>query len=425
MPYCTSPSSEESPDFNRCCPVIWPRAILLVDMNAFFASIEQRDRPEWRGRPVAVTNGRQGTCIITSSYEARACGIKTGMRLKQARRLCPELIQCPAHPERYAATSAAIMAALQDVTPDIEVFSVDEAFLDVTHCQRLLGTPLRMARLAKRRVFAASGVLCSVGVGGDKTTAKFAAKLDKPDGLTVIPPWEAAARLRDVPVTELCGIAGGIGGFLAEHGVRTCGDMKRLPISVLARRFGNPGRRIWYMCQGADPEQLQREVPAPKSLGHGKVVPPDTRDPEVLLTYLLHMSEKVGARLRRHRLQAAAFFIGLRTAGGWVGGKQRCALPTDDGRRIMALCRVVLQEIWAGQGVHQVQVTALDPVEAGSQRELFDALDETRGEVNAVMDEVNRRYGEFTLAPARLLRRSSMPNVIAPAWKPHGHRQTI
>jgi DNA polymerase-4 len=425
MPFPSDVSSVESTDCSDYCPVVWPRAIVLVDMNAFFASIEQRDRPEWRGRPVAITNGRQGTCIITCSYEARAYGIKTGMRLREARRLCPELIQCPAHPERYAATSAAIMAVLQDITPDIEVFSVDEAFLDVTHCQRLLGTPLRMARLAKRKVFEVSGVLCSVGVSGDKTTAKFAAKLDKPDGLIVIPPWEAAERLRDVPVTGLCGIAEGIGGFLAEHGVRTCGDMKRLPISVLARRFGNPGRRIWYMCQGADPDELQREVPAPRSIGHGKVVPPDTRDREVLLTYLLHMSEKVGARLRRHGLRATTFFIGLRTVEGWLGGKRHCALPTDDGRRIMALCRSVLRENWNGQGVHQVQVTALEPVEAGNQGELFNVMDEAHGEVNAVMDEVNRRYGEFTLAPARLLGRSSMPNVIAPAWKPHGHRQTI
>jgi DNA polymerase IV len=108
-----------------------------------------------------------------------------------------------------------------------------------------------------------------------------------------------------------------------------------------------------------------------------------------------------------------------------VGGKQRCALPTDDGRRIMALCQVVLEECWAGQGVHQVQVTALDPIEAGSQRELFDTSDEEHREANAVMVAINRRYGEFALAPARLLRRSRMPNVIAPAWKPHGHRQTI
>ena len=419
------PFTAKYPDAAGYCPVIWPRAIILMDMNAFFASIEQRDRPEWRGRPLAITNGRQGSCIITCSYEARAYGVKTGMRLKKARRLCPELIQCPAHPQRYAATSMAIMEALQDITPDIEVFSVDEAFLDVTHCQRLSGTPLRMARRVKKKVFAASGLLCSVGVSGDKTTAKFAAKLDKPDGLTVIPPWEAAQRLRDVPVTALCGIAAGIGGFLAQHGVHRCGEVKRLPISVLARRFGNPGRRIWYMCQGADPEQLQGEVPAPQSIGHGKVMPPDTRDRELLLTYLLHMSEKVGARLRRHRLQALTFFIGLRTLEGWVGGKLRCALPVDDGQKIMALCRKVMDEIWTGQGVHQVQVTALDPVNTGNQLELFDATDEEQREVNAVMDEINRRYGEFALAPARLLNRSSMPNVIAPAWKPFGHRQTI
>jgi DNA polymerase-4 len=406
-------------------PVTWPRAIALVDMNAFFSSIEQRDHSEWRGRPVAITNGLQGSCIITCSYEARAYGVKTGMRLKQARQLCPELIQCPAHPERYAATSAAIMQALQDITPDIEIFSVDEAFLDVTHCQRLLGTPPQIARLAKKKVFESSGILCSVGISGDRTTAKFAAKLDKPDGLTIIPPWEAAECLRDVPVTELCGIAEGIGRFLDEHGVHTCGEVKKLPISILARRFGNPGRRIWYMCQGQDPAALQQDVPAPKSIGHGKVVPPDTHDSGVLLTYLMHMSEKVGARLRRHHLQARTFSIGLRTTEGWTGGKLQCVLPTSDGREIMTLCRNVIDAIWQGQGVHQVQVTALDPVASGRQLELFASLDNTRDEINAVMDAVNRRYGELVLAPARLLNRSCMPNVIAPAWKPFGHRQTI
>jgi DNA polymerase-4 len=394
-------------------------------MNAFFASIEQRDRPEWRGHPLAITNGLKGTCIITCSYEARSYGIQTGMRLKHARRLCPELIQCPAHPERYAATSAAIMTALQDITPDIEVFSVDEAFLDVTRCQRLLGTPSQIGRLAKRKVFEASGVLCSVGVSGDKTTAKFAAKLDKPDGLTVIPPWEAAQCLHDVPVTALCGIARGIGSFLAEYGVHTCGQVRQLPISVLAQRFGNPGRRIWYMCQGQDPATLQTDIPAPRSIGHGKVVPPNTRDRDLLLTWLLHMSEKVGARLRRHHLQALTFYIGLRTGSGWTGGKLRNALPTDNGHDIMALCRRVIDEGWRGEGIHQVQVTALDPVDTGSQLQLFDTLDETQREVNTVMDTVNRRYGELVLAPARLLNRSSMPNVIAPAWKPFGHRQTI
>ena len=150
-----------------------------------------------------------------------------------------------------------------------------------------------------------------MGVSGDKPTAKYAAKLNKPNGLTVIPPWQARARLFDVPVTELCGINKGIGGFLAQYGVHRCGDMERLPISVLAKRFGNPGRRIWYMCQGEDPDPVQLNVPPPKSVGHGKVMPPDTRDHTVLLTFLMHMSEKVAARLRRHGLKAGRFFIGL------------------------------------------------------------------------------------------------------------------
>ena len=228
---------------------LWPRAIVLMDMNCFFAAIEQLDCPEWRGRPIAVTNGEQGTCIITSSYEARAFGVKTGMRLPEARRLCPDIIQAPARPQRYAAVSSAIMRALQEFSPDLEVFSVDEAFLDITQCQRLLGSPAHIAQRVKDTVMAVSGLRCSVGVSGDKCTAKYAAKLHKPDGLVVIPPWEAKERLRNVPVTELSGIKDGIGGFLAQRGVYVCGDMQKIPITVLAQRFGDIGRRIWLMCQ--------------------------------------------------------------------------------------------------------------------------------------------------------------------------------
>lgn len=409
-------------------PSPWDRAIILVDMNAFFASIEQLDRPEWRGRPVAITNGLTGTCIITCSYEARAYGIKTGMRLKEARKLCSGLIQSPARPGRYAAVSSRIMSALEDITPDIEVFSVDEAFLDVTHCQKLLGSPERMAQLTKETVFKASGILCSAGVSGDKTTAKYAAKLNKPDGLTVIPPWEAKARLHNVPVTDLCGINKGIGGFLADRGVYTCGDMQHLPIGVLAQRFGNPGRRIWYMAQGADPEPLQLNMPAPKTIGHGKVMPPNTKDLTVIYTYLLHMSEKIAARLRRHDMVAQTFSIGLNTREGWIGNKARSVFPTQDGGVIVRLCKKVINACWQGQGVHQVQVTAQDPRPMNGQLEMFDERSVKENKVNVTntaMDKINARYGEFALSPARLLNRSTMPNVIAPAWKPYGHRQTI
>lgn len=403
----------------------WPRAIALVDMNAFFASIEQLDFPELQARPVGVTNGMTGTCVITSSYEARRYGIKTGMRVKEARALCPDFVQRPARPERYSEVSTRIMEALQAVTPDIEIFSVDEAFLDLTACQEVFGSPVDMARRAQRIVLETSGLLCSVGVSGDKTTAKFAAKLHKPAGFTVIPPWDARARLADVPLTELCGIKRGIGDFLAKRGIVKCGDMQRLPISVLAQRFGNPGRRIWYMAQGRDPDPIRTTVPPPKSMGHGKIMPPATQDRAVIEMYLLHMAEKVGARLRKHHMEAQRFFVGLLSDYGYIAQKYKTIKPTDDSREIYALCEDYLHRYWHGWGAHQVQVTALDPQPADTQGDLFLQKDERRARLNAAKDSINERYGEFTLAPASLLKRSDMPNVISPAWKPYGHRQTI
>lgn len=404
----------------------WPRAIILVDMNAFFASIEQLDNPAWRGKPLAVTNGLQGTCIITCSYEARAFGIKTGMRLCDAHRLCPRLIQVPSRPSRYVQVSRAIMAALATLTPDMEVFSIDEAFLDVTHCQLLFGSPEKMGRMAQALVQQASNITCSIGISGDKTTAKFAAKLQKPNGFTVIPPWEAKIRLQQVKVTELCGIKSGIGAFLAKHGVVRCGDIEKVPISILAARFGNLGRRIWYMCQGADPDPVHTQTPNPKSMGHGKVMPPNTRDPALVETYLMHMCEKLASRLRHYQFRAQHFFIGLRSREwGWLGGVGKTTQSTQDGKDIFQLGLFVLAQHWVQQPVWQIQVTALDPVHGGQQLDFFAQTNDKRDQVNAVVDNINDRFGEFMIGPAPLLLRSNMPNVIAPAWKPGGHRQTI
>jgi len=404
----------------------WPRAIILIDMNAFFASVEQLDHPEWRGRALAVTNGKQGTCIITSSYEARSYGIKTGMRLHEAKRLCRHLIQVPARPERYVKVSRAIMDALATLTPDIEIFSVDEAFLDVTHCQLMYESPEKVGLLAKECVFKASGLLCSVGVSGDKSTAKYAAKLQKPNGFVVIPPWEAKERLRDVKVTELSGIKSGIGGFLKKHGAITCGDVEKIPISILARRFGNPGRRIWYMCQGADPDPVHTVVANPKSMGHGKVMPPNTTNQTVIDAFLMQMCEKLGARLRHHQFKAQHFFAGLLNHEmGWFGSKGKNVQCTNDSNEIFCLASFLIYEVWDGEPVSQIQVTALDPGNDGFQMDFFSEVDTKRELLYSAVDDINDRYGEFTIAPVSMLHRSQMPNVISPAWKPYGHRQTI
>ncbi len=404
---------------------MWKRAIILVDMNAFFASVEQLDHPEWRGRALVITNGTQGTCVITSSYEARSFGIKTGMHVREAKKLCPNLIRVTAHPHRYVEVSRKIMEALTTLTPDIEIFSIDEAFLDVTNCQLLHGSPEKIASMAKELVLEVSGLLCSIGLSGDKTTAKFAAKQVKPDGLTVIYPWEAKARLKYVPVTQLCGIKSGIGGFLSQHGVMTCGDIEKIPISILAKRFGNIGKRIWYMCQGADPDPIHTTIPAPKSMGHGKVMPPQTRSIQIIETYLMHMCEKLGYRLRQHGFHAQYFFVGLRSDIGWLGMKDKTIQATNDGRDIYNLGIFILARSWNNEPVSQIQVTALDPNAYGFQLDFFTTPNPNRTEINNVIDNINNKYGEFTIAPAPLLFRSEMPNVIAPAWKPNGHRQTI
>jgi len=406
----------------------WPRAILHIDMNAFFASVEQRDVPGLRGKPVGVTNGEVGTTLITCSYEARAFGVKTGMRVYEARRLCPGLVQRPARPKVYAAVSTRIMHALRDISPDVEVFSVDEAFIDVTHCQRLHGSPERIAHLARCRIHAVSGGLpCSIGVAGNKSTAKIASDMKKPNGLTVILPWEAGERLAKVPMEKLCGLGPHIAEFLSLHGARTCGDVARLPMTVLARRYGVTGKYLWLACQGKDTEPVVTEIASPQSVGHGKVLPPHTASARVIEVYLRHMCEKVAARLRRYDRQAGQLYVGLRleSSSGDIDQLFRLPYGPPDGKRLFGLALKFLKCRWRGEAVTHVQVTASQLRTASGQLELFPA-ENTRIQCRTdAIDRINRRYGEFTVAPATLLERSTMPNVIAPAWRPDGHRQHI
>jgi DNA polymerase-4 len=395
-------------------------------MDAFFAAVEQHDNPELKGQPIAITNGTQGTCIITCSYEARAFGVRTGMRFYDAKRLCSGLRQVPARPQRYAPISRQIMQCLQNITPTIEIFSVDEAFLDITGCQRLHGTPEHMAHRVKKLILDVSGLTCSVGVSGDKTTAKYASGLQKPNGLVVIPPWLAAEQLKHVPVSELCGIGKGLSRFLERYGVLTCGDMAKLPIGILAQRFGNLGRRLWLMCQGLDFSPVEPRIAPPRSMGHGKVLPPNTTDSHFIFITLLALCDKLAIRLRRNHLQAQHFFVGLRHRQlGWLGEKAKLAAPTQDTRTIYRLALHILKTHWQGEPVWHCQVTALDPHPAGQQLCLFNKLDAKQARLHAAMDTINQRFGAHTLQPAALLQHTSTPNVIAPAWRPSGHRESV
>ena len=229
----------------------------------------------------------------------------------------------------------------------------------------------------------------------------------------------------DEPVTVLCGVNTGIARYLAAHGAYTCGDVARLPISILGRRFGNPGRRIWLMCQGQDPEAVKETVPAAKTLGHGKVIPPNTRDRETLLTYLTHMANKVAARLRKHRLASQTYEIYMLAGHGWLGCKYKLVQPSNATLPLTRLCRRMLNECWHRQGISQVHVRALKLSPYRAQPDMFCPANEKCDDLYQAIDAVNEKFGEFSVMPAALINRTQQPDVIAPAWKPYGHRQTL
>lgn len=395
--------------------------IALVDMDAFFASVEQLDNPRLRGKPVGVVNGEQGSTFIAASYEARAFGIRTGTHWQEARERCPDCFRVVARPARYAEVSARIMAALTEVTPEVEVFSVDEAFLDLTGCQSYYRyRPAAIAALIRDTVQRASGLSCSVGLAGDKGTAKWAAQQHKPGGITLVPPDAAEATLAPVPLTELCGIGPGMAAFFAEYGVVTCGDMKKIPISVPARRFGNLGRRLWLMAQGRDPAPVQVQGRDPQSLSHGKILPPGTCRAEVIQGFLQHLSEKLAVRLRRHGYVVQEISIGLRCPEGWRQGWLRAEQPTDDGLEIYRLARRFLRQHWFGEVVQQVRIGTSTPEKAGQQPDFF-AAPPARS-ANRVMDAVNEQFGAFTLHRAGMHAHADSPPVISPAWARNGVR---
>ena len=406
----------------------WNRCIAHVDMDAFFASIEQKYQPELRNKPIAITNGGHGSCVITCSYEARAFGVKTGMRFSEARNLCPDLLQCGSRPDLYAKVSEQVMTALRDeITPDIEIYSVDEAFLDISKVHQESTDPYRLARRIRACVFQAVGLPASVGLGGDKTTAKLAAKKAKPYGVWVVSPKQARHILGAMPVGKLCGIGPGIQRFLAKHGVHTCAGVSAMPVHILANRFGHGGKRIWLMCQGRDPDPIQKMSRDPKSMGHGKILPPGVYGREKLRGYLSYMAFKLSCRLQKHGLWAEVVTVEIATLENRAGVSFPLKIATHNYQVMQKLVSATLEECWyANIPYRKVQITATKLVRA-RQMDLFQkpAKEEIKKDIVAtVMTSINEKYGFATLRPASIQKMAS-PDVIAPSWQPSGPRQSI
>ena len=400
------------------------RTILHIDMNAFFAAVEQQSNPALRGRPVAVVGSESRTVILTASYEARAFGVKTGCTVGEARRLCPQLTLVPVNNPLYTDVSRRIVAILRDYTPLVEVFSIDEAFLDIGGSLRLFGSAERIAYLIKSRIKTQLGLTCSIGIAPNKLLAKLASDLQKPDGLVLVEPERVTALLEDMPVGELCGIGRATSRQLNLLGISTCGQLGRYPLEILTRRFGVIGARLQAMGQGLDdsPVVPDEEAPEVQSVGHSMTLRHDLNDREEIKAKLLQLAAMVGRRARRYDLSGRVVTLTVRYADFNTFSRQaRQGEPLCLTEDIYAAALRILESIVLEQPVRLLGICLSGLENGNGQPNLFD--NQRRQELTCALDRVNNRFGEFTVMPASLLEQADKgSHVISPAWKPEGVR---
>jgi DNA polymerase-4 len=381
------------------------RTILHVDLDAFFAAVEQRDRPELRGRPVVVggAGGEDARGVVSAaSYEARVFGIHSAMSMREAYRRCPDAVFLPVDGRRYQAASRDVMAILRRFTPQVEPISIDEAFLDVTGSAALFGDGPTIARRIKDEVRAEVGLTASVGVASTKLVAKIASDLRKPDGLVVVPVGEEIDFLAPLPIGRLWGVGEKTAIALREYSVRTIGDLAALPPDLLVRRFGKHGASLVDRARGIDADPVHDGDPA-KSVGHEHTFDVDTSDPEVIERTLLAMADGVAGRLRSAGVRAGTVAVKIRDSGFHTITRQRTlAEPTDMTGPIYATALELARPEIRGMRVRLLGVTASNLGER-EQMALFETAEPRHRRAVEAADALRRRYGERAVTRARLL----------------------
>jgi DNA polymerase-4 len=402
------------------------KTIMHVDMNAFFASVEQQCNPRLRGKPIAVIGSAKRTVITTASYEARAFGVKTGMTVWEGRQRCPHLILVIGNNRKYTWTSSQIVQLMLQFTPLVEVFSIDEAFLDLSGSIRLFGNAERIAYLLKAQIRHRFGITCSIGIAPNKLLAKLASEMKKPDGLTIIRPEEVSLVLERVPVKELCGVGSKTARQLALYGIRTCGELGRFPVDVLRKRFGIIGERLHQMGRGVDDSPVipAEEAEEVKSVGHSMTLERDIGERAEILQFLLQLSEMVGRRARRYKVWGKTVTLSIRYADfdTWAGRQETLPNHVNQSGDIYNAAVTILGSLILTQPVRLLGVRLTNLRYQSNQLPLFE--EERKNMLLAeAMDKVNDRYGDFSVTFGSLLREENKGSrVISPAWRPDGIR---
>ncbi|MDI3341765.1 MAG: DNA polymerase IV [Sphaerobacter sp.] len=385
----------------------WPRVIVHADLDAFFAAAEILRRPELRGKPVIV-GGRPGGrgVVAAASYEARAYGVRSAMPIAQAARLCPHAVFLPGDHAYYRELSERFRAVLERFTPLVEMVSVDEAYLDLSHAEHLVGPPLAAARAIKRQVREELGLTVSLGVATSRLVAKIASDLDKPDGLRLVEPGTEAATLAPLPVGRMPGIGPKSVERLQRIGVTTLGGLARMPVAVLQPIFGRRAAEVIDRARGIDPRPVNPAREPAKSVGRERTFSQDLTDPREIERVLYQLAERAGRDLRREGLHGRVVAVKLRYRDfETVGRQRRLPQPTSDHQEIAAVATALVARLLEARRAPVrllgVRVAALSP--AAIQLTMFGDDPLRRHRLNHALDDLAARYGAGLVVPGRVM----------------------
>jgi DNA polymerase-4 len=372
--------------------------ILHVDMDAYYASVEQRDRPELRGKPVIVGGSAESRGVVcAASYEARKFGVHSAMPTARARRLCPEAIFLPLRMDYYAQISRQIREVFHGFTPLVEPLSLDEAYLDVRGCEALFGRAAEIARKIKARIRAEIGLAASVGVAPNKFLAKLAGDLSKPDGLLVIEAGSAKEFLSPLPVTRIWGVGAKGEKKLNALGIRTIGDVASSSVERLSAEFGETGQWIWNLAHGRDDRLVVPDREA-KSVSTETTFAVDIGDRQVLRSWLLELVEQLGQRLRHQALQARTVELKVRSSDFRTQTRSQSLVEPTDLTAVLWETALELFEKRVPKSVFPIRLLGVGAtgLVRGSavQANLFEEDWKTRqSALDQALDEIRSRYG--------------------------------
>jgi DNA polymerase-4 len=381
--------------------------ILHVDMDAFYAAVEQLDQPWLKGQSVIVGGSSRRGVVSAASYEARRFGVRSAMPMFQARRLCPQAVFIRPRMDRYAEVSRQVMSILREFSPLVEPVSIDEAFMDLSGTERLYGPPTALALALKEKISSTLQLTCSIGVAPNRFLAKIASDFNKPDGLTVIAPEQVHGFIERLPIEKVPGVGPKTQTRFADLGIRLLGDIRRFPLANLNSMFGAYGARLFDLARGIDPTPVTADSPS-KSVSSECTLEEDTVDISALTRCLLEQAEEVAAALRREGVKARTVVLKIKHADfRLVTRRATFATATQASKELYEQALVLLRKYHLARKVRLIGLgaTGLVPADAPRQQELFAARGTSREEWEAVDKTVATIRGKFG---DRVIRRATL-----------------